>query len=70
VAFDGHRRPYGNRIEYSYERDFDEDGSHRWDQLYLRQIVMLTSVRRINLDLVTVELLYEERPTPPPIAAA
>jgi hypothetical protein len=30
--------PFGNRIDYAYERDADERGPHHWDQLYLSQI--------------------------------
>jgi RHS repeat-associated protein len=30
--------PFGNRIEYEYERDSAQDGPHHWDQLYLKQI--------------------------------
>jgi len=31
--------PFGNRIEYRYQRDDDaEDGPHRWDQMYLQTI--------------------------------
>ncbi len=30
--------PFGNRIEYEYERDTAQDGPHHWDQLYLKQI--------------------------------
>jgi RHS repeat-associated protein len=30
--------PFGNRIEYEYERDMGEDGPHHWDQLYLKRI--------------------------------
>ena len=30
--------PFGNRIEYAYQRDSEEEGPHHWDQLYLKQI--------------------------------
>ena len=30
--------PFGNRIEYEYERDRVQEGPHHWDQLYLRRI--------------------------------
>jgi RHS repeat-associated protein len=30
--------PFGNLIEYEYERDWKEDGPHHWDQLYLSEI--------------------------------
>jgi len=57
--------PFGNRIEYSYERDLDEDGPHRWDQLYLQQIryADFGPVDQPQF-LVTVDFLYEERLDP------
>ena len=30
--------PFGNKIEYEYERDTGEEGPHHWDQLYLKRI--------------------------------
>jgi RHS repeat-associated protein len=30
--------PFGNRIEYEYERDMGGSGPHHWDQLYLARI--------------------------------
>ncbi|SOD22642.1 SpvB/TcaC N-terminal domain-containing protein [Nitrosomonas ureae] len=30
--------PFGNRIEYEYERDTGQDGPHHWDQIYLERI--------------------------------
>lgn len=31
--------PFGNRIEYRYERDAEQtEDTHRWDQLYLAEI--------------------------------
>jgi hypothetical protein len=30
--------PFGNHIEYDYERDSGREGPHHWDQLYLKQI--------------------------------
>ncbi|MGI8783685.1 MAG: SpvB/TcaC N-terminal domain-containing protein [Acidobacteriota bacterium] len=30
--------PFGNRIEYEYERDAGEAGPHNWDQVYLKRI--------------------------------
>ena len=55
--------PFGNRIEYEYERDSAEEGPHHWDQLYLAKI------RYVDYDddhaqlqfLVTVEFDYEQR---------
>jgi hypothetical protein len=31
--------PFGNRIEYEYERDSYEEAPHHWDQLYLKRIL-------------------------------
>ena len=31
--------PFGNQIEYEYERDLAEKGPHHWDQLYLKRIL-------------------------------
>lgn len=57
--------PFGNRIEYEYERDLDEDGPHRWDQLYLREIRYADFGDRNAPDfLVTVNFDYEDRPDP------
>ena len=58
--------PFGNRIEYSYERDSNPvDGQHRWDQLYLRQIryVDYGSPEEPHF-LVGVRFVYEPRPHP------
>src|SRR5207247_1706094 len=30
--------PFGNKIQYDYERDAGEVGPHHWDQLYLKRI--------------------------------
>lgn len=30
--------PFGNKIQYDYERDAGEVGPHQWDQLYLKRI--------------------------------
>ena len=60
--------PFGNRIEYAYERDAvqTEDGNiHRWDQLYLHEIhyadVDWASPQSPQF-LVTVAFRYEDRP--------
>ncbi len=57
--------PFGNTIVYEYERDTGIDGSHHWDQVYLRQI------RYVDYELngepgflVWVTFNYEERPDP------
>ena len=57
--------PFGNRIEYEYERDTGEDGPHHWDQLYLKQIryVDYTAGEETKF-LVTVTFHYEDRPDP------
>jgi hypothetical protein len=58
--------PFGNLIDYEYERDTGEDGPHLWDQLYLKRI------RYVDYDdgisgtkyLVSVEFVYDTRPDP------
>jgi hypothetical protein len=41
--------PFGNRIEYSYERDRNAvDGPHRWDQLRLSEIRYVDHGDRLN----------------------
>ena len=30
--------PFGNKIEYEYERDMGDTSEHHWDQLYLKRI--------------------------------
>lgn len=59
--------PFGNRIEYEYERDTAEEGPHHWDQLYLTKIryVDYADDQAHPRFLVTVELVYEERPGDP-----
>lgn len=54
--------PFGNLIEYEYERDSAQDGPHHWDQLYLRRI------RYVNYEdngkvkfLVSASFEYKER---------
>jgi len=58
--------PFGNRIEYAYERDERrEDGPHRWDQLRLREVRYIDYGPRENPEfLVRVALEYESRPDP------
>lgn len=55
--------PFGNRIEYEYERDLAEEGPHHWDQVYLKRI------RYVDYEaggqskfLVSATFEYEERP--------
>jgi RHS repeat-associated protein len=58
--------PFGNRIEYHYERDPQAvDGSHRWDQLYLSEIRYVDYGDPLNPRfLVTVQFGYAGRPDP------
>lgn len=54
--------PFGNRIEYSYERDQRVDGPHEWDQLYLSEIRYADFGDTDNPNfLVKVRFLYEDR---------
>ena len=54
--------PFGNRIEYEYERDRDEDGPHHWDQLYLKEIRYVDYVEEAETQfLVSVRFEYEDR---------
>jgi RHS repeat-associated protein len=58
--------PFGNRIEYLYERDtVSEDGPHRWDQLYLKTIRYADyGSQDAPQFLITVDFVYEARPDP------
>jgi RHS repeat-associated protein len=58
--------PFGNRIEYRYERDATQTaGPHRWDQLYLSEIRYADHGDPANPQfLVTVRFVYEQRPDP------
>jgi RHS repeat-associated protein len=53
----------GNRIEYEYERDTGDDGTHSWDQLYLKTIryTAYTDAQGQDRFLFSVELAYETR---------
>ncbi|MGA2402490.1 MAG: SpvB/TcaC N-terminal domain-containing protein, partial [Syntrophobacteraceae bacterium] len=54
--------PYGNRIEYEYERDCAQEGPHHWDQLYLKQIRYVDYEDNGTLKfLVSVSFEYAER---------
>src|SRR5262249_46360887 len=56
---------FGNRIEYEYERDLREDGPHRWDQLYLKQIRYADYTENGETKfLVSVTFVYEDLPDP------
>jgi hypothetical protein len=56
--------PFGNSVEYAYERDATaQDGPHRWDQLYLREIRYAEHGDPASF-LITVTFHYEPRPDP------
>lgn len=55
------RDPFGNRIEYKYERDSAEEGPHYWDQLYLKQIQYVDYTEQGTTEfLVSIIFKYEE----------
>jgi RHS repeat-associated protein len=58
--------PFGNRIEYRYERDATpQDGPHHWDQLYLAEIRYIDYGDPVSPQfLVQVAFQYEQRPDP------
>lgn len=69
--------PFGNRIEYEYERDLikdghngngnnsSENGPHHWDQIYLKQIRYADYTEGGETKfLVSVSFVYEDRPDP------
>jgi RHS repeat-associated protein len=58
--------PFGNRIEYRYERDPQAvDGPHRWDQVYLSEIRYVDYGDPLNPRyLVAVRFDYTVRPDP------
>jgi RHS repeat-associated protein len=58
--------PFGNRIEYLYERDgVAEDGPHRSDQIYLKTIRYADyGPRETPQFLITVDFVYDSRPDP------
>jgi RHS repeat-associated protein len=56
--------PCGNRIEYEYERDTGFDGPRHFDQLYLSRIRYVNHGADNTRFLVSVELVYAERPDP------
>jgi RHS repeat-associated protein len=60
------RDPFGNRIEYIYEREPKRrDGPHNWDQLYLKTIRYGDYGPTDNPQfMVTVDFFYEARPDP------
>ncbi len=56
--------PFGNRIDYLYERDtVQTDGPHHWDQNYLSEIRYVDYGNPASPQfLVTVRFTYEDRP--------
>ena len=62
--------PFGNTIQYEYERDAGDTADHHWDQLYLKRIQYAdytelgTDGTPVEKFLVSVTLVYEERPDP------
>ena len=57
--------PFGNVIEYEYERDTGEEGPHHWDQLYLRRIRYGDYGDETDPQfLVSVIFDYDDRPDP------
>jgi RHS repeat-associated protein len=55
--------PFGNRIEYEYERDMVEEGPRHWDQLYLHRIRYCDYADGGGTKfLVSVSFEYELRP--------
>jgi hypothetical protein len=60
--------PFGNTIQYEYERDSGDTSDHRWDQLYLKRIQYAdysepsTDGDPVEKFLVSVTFVYEERP--------
>ncbi len=55
--------PFGNRIEYEYERDLGEDQLRHWDQLYLKRIRYAEYTDQGETKyLVSVSFEYEDLP--------
>lgn len=56
--------PFGNRIEYIYEREpSPDDGPHHWDQIYLKTIQYADyGPKDAPQYLVTVDFVYDARP--------
>ena len=57
--------PFGNLIQYEYDRDRGQEGARSWDQLYLRRIQYANyehdGEQRF---LISVSVDYEDRPDP------
>lgn len=62
--------PFGNTIQYEYERDAGDTIDHHWDQLYLKRIQYADYTELgaggapVDKFLVSVTFVYEERPDP------
>jgi hypothetical protein len=62
--------PFGNTIQYEYERDSGDTPGHHWDQLYLKRIQYAnytdlgTNSNPVEKFLVSVTFVNEERPDP------
>jgi RHS repeat-associated protein len=62
--------PFGNTIQYEYERDSGDTPDHHWDQLYLKRIKYADYTEPgangapVDKFLVSVTFVYEERPDP------
>jgi RHS repeat-associated protein len=59
--------PFGNTIQYEYERDAGDTNDHHWDQLYLKRIRYADYTQPGSADLnflVSVTFVYEDRPDP------
>ena len=57
--------PFGNRIEYEYERDTVEEGFRRWDQLYLTRVRYVDHAAGAEPRfLVSCSFQYDDRPDP------
>jgi RHS repeat-associated protein len=61
--------PFGNRIEYEYERDAETDGPHRFDQIYLKRIRYVDYADNGETRfLVSVTFVYEDAERPDPFS--
>ena len=60
--------PFGNKIQYEYERDSGDTINHHWDQLYLKRIQYAEYTKPIpngnpaDKFLIFVTFIYEDRP--------
>lgn len=62
--------PFGNTIQYEYERDVSDSPDRQWDQVYLKRIKYAdysqvdTGGTTVEKFLVSISFVYEERPDP------